>query len=326
MVTADNLTALPQKIAIIGAGAVGCYYGGRLAQHGNDVHFLMRSDYDTVKANGLQVDSPLGGFHLHPVQCHPTTGEIGPCDLVIIALKSTANAALLDLLPPLLNPKTRLLTLQNGLGNEEFLAQHFPNRPISGGLCFVCINRIAPGVIRHIAQGQIVLGDHQRPASQETHALAAEIKRCGISCHVDDSLGRARWNKLVWNIPFNGLSIVAGGIDTAAILESPALTARVHALMSEIIAAANSLGHDIPASLAGDMIARTRTMTQYKPSSLIDFLDGREVELESIWGRPLREAIDAGVAMPELQRLHADLTHCIAHRFQPSVISTPPTA
>ncbi|MCB1208264.1 MAG: 2-dehydropantoate 2-reductase [Verrucomicrobiales bacterium] len=306
--------ALPQKIAIVGAGAVGCYYGGRLAQHGNEVHFLMRSDYSAVKAHGLQIHSPLGDVHLQPVHCHQTTAEIGPCDLVIIAIKSTANLALLDLLPPLLNENTRLLTLQNGLGNEEFLAQHFSAQPISGGLCFVCINRTAPGIIQHIAQGQIILGDHQQLASADSHALAAEMKRCGIPCHVDDSLMRARWKKLVWNVPFNGLSIVAGGIDTAAILDSAPLTARVHALMLEVITAANSLGHPIPLSLADDMIARTRTMTPYKPSSLIDFLDGKEVELESIWGQALRQATAAGVPMPELQRLHTELSASIAHR------------
>ena len=305
------------KIAIIGAGAVGCYYGGRLAQHGNDVHFLMRSDFDAVKANGLTIDSPLGDVHLTDVACHRSTAEIGPCDLVIIAIKTTANQVLLDLIPPLLKENTVLLTLQNGLGNEEFLSAHFGEYRILGGLCFVCINRIAPGVIHHIAQGQIILGEFQHSASTETHQLAAEFQRCHIDCKVDDSLMRARWRKLVWNIPFNGLSIVAGGIDTAAILANDTLAARVKALMTEIICAANEQGYLIRESLANDMIARTRTMSHYKPSSLIDFLAGKEVELDAIWGEPLRRATNAGVSMPHLTALHEDLTQCILHRHAP---------
>ncbi|OYW26819.1 MAG: hypothetical protein B7Z47_07240, partial [Chthoniobacter sp. 12-60-6] len=128
-----------QRIAHCGSGAVGCYYGGRLAQHGNDVHFLMRSDYEEVKQHGLKIRSPLGDFNLPHVNCHRSTAEIGPCDLVIIAMKATANEVLLELLPPLLKEKTMILTLQNGLGSDDFLARHFGSARVLGGLCFVCI-------------------------------------------------------------------------------------------------------------------------------------------------------------------------------------------
>ncbi|MFN0076704.1 MAG: 2-dehydropantoate 2-reductase [Prosthecobacter sp.] len=302
------------SIAIIGSGAVGCYYGGRLAQHGNDVHFLMRSDFDHVRQHGLQIRSPLGDFELPHVPCHLTTADIGPCDLVIIAMKATANEALLDLLPPLLKPDTILLTLQNGLGSDDFLAQHFGSQRVMGGLCFVCINRISPGVIHHIAQGQIALGEHHGPPQARTHDLAAEFQRCGIECHIEPSLIAARWKKLVWNIPFNGLSIAAGGIDTAAILANAALERRVRDLMREIIDTANQLGHDIPLSLIDTMIERTRTMSAYKPSSLIDFLAGHEVELDAIWGEPVRRAAMAGISMPTVEELYQQLCSAVSSR------------
>jgi 2-dehydropantoate 2-reductase len=302
------------RIAIIGSGAVGCYYGGRLAQHGHEVHFLLRSDYDYVKEHGLKICSHLGDFDLPQVHCHRSTVEIGPCDLVIIAMKATANEALLELLPPLLKPDTLLLTLQNGLGSDDFLAQHFGSERVLGGLCFVCINRIAPGVIHHIAQGQIALGEHSGAPQPRTEALAAEFQRCGIECKLEPSLITARWKKLVWNIPFNGLSIAAGGKDTAAILADPALEQRVRGLMREIIETAGQLGHAIPLSLIDEMIERTRTMSAYKPSSLIDFLDGREVELDAIWGEPVRRAAAAGIAMPQVERLYQELKERIAGR------------
>lgn len=301
------------RIAIIGAGAVGCYYGGRLAEHGQDVHFLMRSDYETVTRDGLCLISPLGDAHLK-VQAHRSPQDIGPCDLVIIALKATSNTALLELIPPLLHEKTLLLTLQNGLGNEDFLATHFGTQRVLGGLCFVCINRTAPGQIHHIAQGRINLGEHGGAPQARTEALAEMLRQSQIDCQVEKSLLAARWKKLVWNIPFNGLSIAAGGKDTAAILADPELEKCVRELMTEIITTARELGHSIRFELIHDMIERTRTMTQYRPSSLIDFEEGREVEIESIWGEPLRQAEAAGLAMPRLSELYQELKALVSAR------------
>lgn len=292
------------RIAVVGAGAVGCFYGGLLARHGAEVHFLMRSDFDAVRAGGLRITSPLGNAHLREVRCHRTTGEIGPCDLVIIALKATGNAALESLLPPLLREGTMLLTLQNGLGNEEFLAERFGAERVLGGLCFVCVNRVAPGVIEHIAQGMVTLGELSGPAQSRTHELAALFRAAGVECHVSDSLAEARWRKLAWNVPFNGLSIAAGGIDTETILQRPPLERLARALMGEVIAMANCLGHAIPEDLEEDLIGRTRTMGRYRPSSLIDFLEGRGVEVEPIWGEPCRRARDAGFEMPRVEVLH----------------------
>jgi 2-dehydropantoate 2-reductase len=310
------------KIAIIGAGAVGCYYGGRLAQHGQDVHFLMRSDFEAVRREGLKILSPLGDAHL-PVMAYQSAAEIGPCDLVIIALKATSNAALLQLLPPLLHEGTLLLTLQNGLGNEEYLAEHFGRRRVLGGLCFVCINRTAAGVIHHIAQGRINLGEHGRAPQPRTHAIAATLNQCGIECVIEPSLAAARWKKLVWNIPFNGLSIAEGEIDTAAILADPRTEQRVRDLMTEIITTARALGHDVPFELIADMIERTRTMSQYRPSSLIDFQEGREVELEPIWGEPIRQASQANLAMPLVSALYEQLVTLTQSRAALGIRSGP---
>ncbi len=297
------------RIAIIGSGAVGCYYGGRLAQHGHDVHFLLRSDHDVVKAGGLHVKSCDGDFHLPQVNCHRSTAEIGPCDLVIVAMKTTANEALPGLIPPLLGtgPETMILTLQNGLGSDDFLAECFGSGRVLGGLCFVCINRLGPGRIEHFAQGHVSLGEHSGPPQPRTLALAEMMRAAGISCGVEENLLTARWKKLVWNVPFNGLSIAAGSVDTAKILATPALEQRVRELMREIIETAGRLGHEIPLSLIDSMIERTRTMAGYKPSSLVDFLAGREVELDTIWGEPLHRAKVAGLEMPKLQALHEEL-------------------
>lgn len=291
------------KIAIIGSGAIGCYYGARLAQSGHNVHFLMRSDLEAVRINGLRIQSVAGDFHLDQVNCHGSTEEIGPCDLVIVALKATANDSLEPLLKPLIHDQTMVLTLQNGLGNEEKLAAIVGAEKVLGGLCFVCINRTGAGVIEHIAQGQINLGEFSGEPQERTHAIAESLRQSLIPCNVEHSLPLARWRKLVWNIPFNGLSIAAGGVDTEIMLADPALSRLIKDIMLEVISTAARLDLHLPPSLADDMIENTRRMGAYKTSSLIDYLDGREVELETIWLEPCRQAIAAGATVPRLEML-----------------------
>ncbi len=118
------------KIAVVGAGSIGLYYGGLLAASGCDVHFLLRSDYDEVRKHGIRIVSRETPVEVPVVQSYRDTASIGPCDLVIIALKTTSNGVLTNLVPPLLGPQTTLLTLQNGLGNEALLARLFPGQDI----------------------------------------------------------------------------------------------------------------------------------------------------------------------------------------------------
>jgi 2-dehydropantoate 2-reductase len=293
---------------------VGCYYGGRLAQHGLDVHFLMRRDLAQVRAQGLKVLSIDGSFSLPHPNIHSSTVEMGRCDLVIIALKTTANAVLCELLPPLLDEHTLVLTLQNGLGNEEFLARHFGEARVLGGMCFVCINRTSPGIIEHIAQGAISIGEIGAPAGPRTHELGQLLQHAGIRCRVVDNLAAERWIKLAWNIPFNGLPIVTGGLDTSRIMADPDLSLAAEELSLEIVRAARHLGHEVPDSLVGQHLDATRTMGPYRPSSLIDFTEGRDVEVESIWGEPLRRARAAGYEMPRLALLRHLIASAVARR------------
>ena len=292
------------RVAIVGSGSVGCYYGARLASVA-EVSFLMRRDLDAVRQGGLRIRSVAGDIHLEPVRAFATTEEIGETDLVVVALKATANAALPRLLPPLLGPGTVVLTLQNGLGNESFLAERFPGRPILGGLCFVCINRGEPGEVHHLAHGKVEMGAH---VGGEALAPVAELfSRAGIDCRILPDLGLARWRKLVWNVPFNGLAIAAGGIDTRTILADSALRARTRALMEEVVSTAAALGHRIDPDFIEANIRGTLEMGPYQPSSLVDFLAGNEVETEAIWGAALREADAVGATVPELRQLHREI-------------------
>ena len=309
------------KLAVVGCGAIGSYYGAKLSRAGHDTHFLLRSDFAAVQAAGVTIRSVEGDFQVHPIPALKPE-EIGVCGVVLIGLKTTANAQFPHLLPPLVGPRTTVATLQNGLGNVEALARLFPPDQILGGLCFVCLNRVAPGVIHHLAEGMVVLGEFQPVGGQRLAQLVEVFCAAGIRCQATDDLARAHWEKLVWNIPFNGLGVagVAGyeavisGVVSSLVPTGPVLTtdkllgeARwqglVYELMLEVIATAGALGKPIPVSWADQQIERTRKMVAYKASTLLDFEQGRPLELESVFLEPLRRAATAGVATPRLGSL-----------------------
>lgn len=311
------------KIAVVGPGAVGSYYGAKLTRANQEVHFLLRSDYDHVKRNGVVIHSPEGDFNARP-KCARTPDEIGVSDLVLIALKTTANDQFPKLLPPLVGRRTAVLTLQNGLGNEEELAKLFPVDQILGGLCFVCLNRTAPGVVQHLAHGLIILGEFQRWPEPRTHDIASIFRNAGINCKVAENLIHAHWDKLVWNIPFNGLGVAATAgyealinpklpianrkslgrvLTTDELLADPRWENLVREVMHEVIVAAAALGYQTPLEFAEKQIERTRSMGSYKASTLVDWEQGRALELESLFLEPLRQAKKAGAKVPRLESL-----------------------
>ncbi len=304
------------RIAIVGSGAIGGYYGAKLAYYGRDVHFLMRGDVSEVRRFGLRIRGKNENIRVAKVQAHASTREIGPCDLVIVAIKAISNAELPELIPPLLHERTMLLTLQNGLGNEELLAATFGAERVLGGLCFVCLNRVSKGVIEHYDHGHVSLGEFIGYPLPRTHDLSWEFKRCGVVSQVVENLALERWRKLVWNIPFNGLSVAAGGIDTSAILGNDNLRLNALELMDEVILAANMCGHRLPTATALEQMKRTASMGAYKPSTLIDFQAGRSLEIEAIWGEPLRRATAAGANTPRLRELYERLRRIDGARGQ----------
>jgi len=291
------------KVAIVGVGAIGGYYGGRLAEAGMDVTFLLRSDYDYISEHGLNVESVAGDFQETDLQCARDSLEIGVVDLVIIAWKTTSNTHYHEVIAPLLHENTQILTLQNGLGNCEALADLFGAQRVFGGLCFICANRIAPGEIRHTASGQVRVGEYVADGGDRLATLVGYLSDGGINCRVVDHLEQAQWGKLVWNIPFNGLAISEGGVNTEVLLSTLGMEDRIRKIMTEVQSVAAALGWEILDSFIEQQISVTRTMKAYRPSSMIDYVEGREVEVDAIWREPLRRAQALGVVVPEIERL-----------------------
>jgi 2-dehydropantoate 2-reductase len=303
-----------QSIAIVGSGAIGLYYGGRLAQAGNDVRFLARADADALTQNGLDVRSVHGDFHLPHVHVARTPEKIGPVDLVIVAWKATANSHLAEILPPLLHDSTQVLTLQNGLGNCEAIAAITGPERVLGGLCFVCINRIAPGRIAHTAGGRVSIGEWAPGLAGRAETIAQRCKAAHIHASAVPNLAQAQWEKLIWNIPFNGLSVAEGGVTTDKLLASPQIEAEIRALMTEVVAAARAQGLALADDLIDSNIERTRPMKAYRTSSMIDYTEGRDVEVTPIWREPLRRAKAVGVPTPALEKLLARIEQRLQER------------
>lgn len=292
------------KIAVVGAGAVGAYHGIRLVKAGQDVRFLLRSDYDVVRERGFELRN-RGETSVVSVKAYRTPEEIGPCDLVLIALKTTANHQYAQLLTPLVGPGTILLTLQNGLGNVEALGELFGAENVVGGLCYATINRLAPGVIANLGGTRLWMGEGDgstpRPRILE---LVEMFCAAGLPAEAKDSLEETIWKKLCWNVPFNGLAIVGGDIACDTLLATPELVDLSWKLMRELQAAARSRGCEISDDHLQKQFDVTVRCGAYLPSSLLDYRAGREIEIESIWGEPLRRGTANGIAMPHLETLY----------------------
>jgi 2-dehydropantoate 2-reductase len=302
-------TIVPIRIAIVGAGAMGGFYGAKLAHVGYDVHFLMQRDYETVRRKGLTVKSCQGDFHLSKINCYRDVKEIGKVDLVFIGLKTTANHLYQELIDPLVSPQTLVLTAQNGLGNVEILAQLVGPERVAGGLAFLCSNRREKGVIEHLDYGLIHIGNYHRPPDDKLHNFGQMLRNSGVDCVEVEDLELAQWKKLIWNVPFNGLS---AALDKRVdeIITDTHLKTQAEKLMQEVQSAARANGLMIEDNFLTKMIADTEKMASYYTSMHLDKRAGRETEFEAIIAEPLRRGRLKGLKLSAMSDLYRKLSQC----------------
>lgn len=300
------------RYAVIGTGAIGGYYGSKLNKAGNDVHFLLHSDYDYVKEHGLQVNSCEGSFHLDNPSVYCSTDDMPACDVIIVALKTTNNCLLRSLLPPLLNKgKERgssplLLLIQNGIGVEEDVQKMFPELQIAAGLAFICSAKTSPGRVDHLFYGKISIGNYSCKDRRLVEKLIAELKDAGIETY-EVEYDEARWKKAVWNMPFNGMTVVLN-TQTDMLLADESTEKLIREQMKEVIGVAHALGvRNIDESFVDKMIGETKDMIPYSPSMKLDYEYKRKMEIEYIYDRPIAKAHQIGFAMPRLEMLASEL-------------------
>ncbi|HEY9648522.1 MAG TPA: putative 2-dehydropantoate 2-reductase [Chroococcidiopsis sp.] len=306
--------------AILGTGALGGFYGARLQQAGSTVHFLMRSDYDYVCQHGLRVESPEGDITLPTVHAYRQVSDMPRCDVVVVALKTTQNHHLADLLPPVLKDDGVVLVLQNGLGIEPEVAEIVGSDRVMGGLCFICSNKVGPGHIRHLDYKKIALGEYAEGyaaagITARMQQIAADFERAGIPIEIAEDLFHARWKKLVWNIPFNGLSVVLDA-QTNEMMGDPAVCQLSEQLMWEVLAGAAACGRAIAPEFVQTMLDHTAQMSPYRTSMKIDYDERRPLELDAIFGKPLKFATAAGANLPRIDMLYRQLQFLDARNRQ----------
>ena len=297
------------RIGVIGTGAIGGFYGLMLARAGFEVHFLLRSEYAAVKRDGLRINSVVHGeLALPVVNAWQDVADMPACDWLLVGAKTTSNADLAEIINQAAAADAKVVLLQNGLSVEDelrpLLAEHVH---LLGGLCFICVHRSAPGVIEHEAHGGVNIGYHSGPASaiegaQIAEQAAAMFGKAGLDSKAMAQLEQARWQKLVWNIPYNGLSVLLNS-NTRQLMDEPHSRALVADLMAEVVQAAAVCGYPLPEHLVANMLKATDAMPDYWPSMYHDFSHKRPLELQAIYVAPLAAAGAAGCEMPKVAML-----------------------
>lgn len=293
------------RYGIIGSGAIGGYYGGKLARAGQDVHFLFRSDYEYVKENGLQVDSCNGSFHIK-AKAYCNTADMPQCDVVLVCLKSVNNGKLKELLPPLLHPQTLVVMIQNGIGVEQDVQQMFPDVQLAAGLAFICSAKMEQGRVNHQCYGSINLANYSCRDEALMQKVVDEFREAGVETGFVE-YQEARWKKAVWNMPFNGMT-VALHTQTDLLLKHPDTRRLIREQMMEVVGAAQALGvNGVDEAFVEKMIEMTDAMTPYSPSMRLDYDFHRKMEIYYLYTRPIEIAREAGFRMPKLEMLEAEL-------------------
>jgi 2-dehydropantoate 2-reductase len=294
------------KYAVIGVGGVGGYYGGKIAHAGQEVCFLLHSDYNYVCEHGLQVNSCKGGFLVKPVLAYQNPAHLPVCDVVLVALKTVKNGRLPDLLSHVVGPDTLVVLIQNGLGMEEDLQAVMPDLQIAAATAFICSAKTGPGVVSHMDYGSLTIANYSCRDQSKIDALVAELNAAGIETN-EAEYKLARWRKAVWNMPFNGMT-VALNTSTNALLANSHTRALIREQMLEVISAAKACGVEgLEPSFADQMIAMTDAMTPYRPSMKLDYDYGRPMEIDYLYTRPISMAAAAGYEMRQLKMLEAEL-------------------
>ncbi|WP_413794656.1 MULTISPECIES: putative 2-dehydropantoate 2-reductase [unclassified Pseudomonas] len=302
------------RIGMIGTGAIGGFYGVMLARAGFDVHFLLRSEFAAVAEAGLRVDSAVhGALALNPVHAYRSAADMPPCDWLLVGAKTTSNADLAPAIAQAAADGAKVLLLQNGLDVEDDLRPLLPDSlHLLGGLCLICVHRVGPGVIAHQALGAVNVGYHSGPSADQAQRMAIVeetamlFRSAGIDAQAMAGLQQARWQKLVWNVPYNGLSVLLGA-STTPLMANGHSRELIQALMGEVVRGAQACGHHIAPGYAEYLFAMTEKMPDYWPSMYHDYSHKRALELDAIYGRPLAAAKAAGCELPRIEALYQAL-------------------
>lgn len=292
-----------KKILVVGAGAVGGYFGALLFRSGADVRFLVRpKTYRKISSEGLEIRSPDGNFCIHP----PVIQDASECpsiDLIILAVKCYDLAAVLESLEALINNGAILYTLQNGITAEEEILDVYPEAPVLAGVAFITAKRLSPGVIVHSENGMIALGELSGEKSPGAKAVYELFSNAGISCFLKSRIRQAKWEKLCRNATFNPLSVILNH-PVSLILDSEALLQIVREGIREITRVAVAEGISLNEKVVETTISVTVALRDYYTSMYEDYQNGSPTEIEYLNGEVCRRGKKHGIPTPTHDMLY----------------------
>ena len=296
------------KILMFGAGAVGAYFGGRLAQAGADVSVVGRSDYDKIKKDGFNIESIKGNFIFKPSQVIKNAAEYnGEADLIIVASKVLPEINVADMIKDAVKPQTVILLAQNGIAIEDEVQQAFPQNEVLRAVLYIGCTKVAPGEIRHTGgPGSITFGKfNDGQASKVADELLALFQQTVCPVTLTENIRYFCWKKLLWNIPFNSISVLGGDLLTNEMTDRAHIEKLCEKIMYEIIAVAESAGIKLEESLVQENIEYTRNFEPYATSMLADFRRRRPLEVDAIVGNVCKIAAKNNISVPHIETLYA---------------------
>jgi 2-dehydropantoate 2-reductase len=289
------------RIAIVGAGGVGGYFGGRLAAAGADVHFLARGAHlEAMRASGLRIESPKGHVHIPHVHATDDPSAIGPVDAVFFAVKLYDTDSAIAALPPLLGRDTIVIPFQNGVESVGLLSRAIGPAHTGGGTAYITAVIAEPGVIRHTVMDSIFFGETDGRLSPRLERVRDACAPAGFRATLSTDIIVDIWTKFVRLSVFSGMTAVTRGA-IGPIVADPDLFAMLKDALSEAYAVARAKGIALPASIVDDDdVARgyAAMAPDAKSSMLHDLERGRRLELPWLSGAVVRLGEEVGVPTP----------------------------
>ena len=292
------------KVAVMGAGAVGGYFGGVLAKSGADITLIARGKHlEIMKEKGLLVKSYKGDFKVD-IKAASDPKEVGPVELVIFTVKTYDTEEAIRLCRPMIRENTCILSLQNGVDNDEKIAKEVGWEKVICGVAYIGVSVEKPGVICHSAAGKIALGELDGRITHRIRKIAEMFSVAGIPCEISKDIIKLKWKKLVWNAAFNALTTITKA-SVAEVLSDAKLMEIAAAAMREVIEVAQKKGIDIDDAAIQDALTLSKNVGDFKTSMLQDFESGRKTEVEALNGIVLRKGREVNVKTPVNQCLYS---------------------
>lgn len=300
---------MSKKILLVGAGAVGVYFCGRLAQAGCDVTVIARSEYESVKANGYNIESINGDFKWQPKVIKSAIDYQDEADYIFVTTKVLPEVDVPSMIKDVVTPKSVIVLIQNGLDIEVDIHKAFPNNEIISSIAYIGVSRAGAGEVRHTGGGTLSCGTYLANSISESATTLNQLyAKAQVSCELVEDIELKRWQKLLWNVPFNTISVVGGGLDTKEMMADENICQLAWNLMCEVQLVARHYGRELPDSILEYNMEYTRNFPPYKTSMLLDYEHGRPLEVEAIVGNVLKRAAQKGLKLPHIESIYALLS------------------